>query len=260
MTGRNDPCPCGSGKKYKQCCLLKQSEDQTVQAKGRRFFDRKFKLTTDLYSFMAQKQGGEWTFDHQKIIPFASTLKYYRDGAGNMWSYFFRVYDNGLRGIDWFVKERGQRYSGEDREMLERWREMKISCYQLVDQYEQGAILEDIWSKKRYRMPYCETMIKLPPWTVSIGMIEPYVEDWCIHGMLMWGHPDVASEVMTRVGQLKEEMAGASEQEMSPAGILASNYPEMLDLCNRINSRNEKPVSNLEDIGEQIFVTREYTC
>lgn len=23
--GRNDPCPCGSGKKYKQCCMQKQS-------------------------------------------------------------------------------------------------------------------------------------------------------------------------------------------------------------------------------------------
>jgi uncharacterized protein YecA (UPF0149 family) len=23
-TGRNDPCPCGSGKKYKQCCLSKK--------------------------------------------------------------------------------------------------------------------------------------------------------------------------------------------------------------------------------------------
>ena len=22
--GRNDPCPCGSGKKYKKCCLAKQ--------------------------------------------------------------------------------------------------------------------------------------------------------------------------------------------------------------------------------------------
>lgn len=22
--GRNDPCPCGSGQKYKQCCLLKK--------------------------------------------------------------------------------------------------------------------------------------------------------------------------------------------------------------------------------------------
>lgn len=24
--GRNDPCPCGSGKKYKQCCLKKDQE------------------------------------------------------------------------------------------------------------------------------------------------------------------------------------------------------------------------------------------
>jgi len=24
--GRNDPCPCGSGNKYKKCCLLKQQE------------------------------------------------------------------------------------------------------------------------------------------------------------------------------------------------------------------------------------------
>jgi uncharacterized protein YchJ len=23
QTGRNDPCPCGSGKKYKKCCLNK---------------------------------------------------------------------------------------------------------------------------------------------------------------------------------------------------------------------------------------------
>ena len=23
--GRNDPCPCGSGKKYKKCCLNKTS-------------------------------------------------------------------------------------------------------------------------------------------------------------------------------------------------------------------------------------------
>lgn len=22
--GRNDPCPCGSGKKYKQCCMMKE--------------------------------------------------------------------------------------------------------------------------------------------------------------------------------------------------------------------------------------------
>jgi hypothetical protein len=30
--GRNDPCPCGSGKKYKKCCLGKQRQEQAVAA------------------------------------------------------------------------------------------------------------------------------------------------------------------------------------------------------------------------------------
>jgi len=26
---RNEPCPCGSGKKYKKCCRLQQTSDQS---------------------------------------------------------------------------------------------------------------------------------------------------------------------------------------------------------------------------------------
>src|SRR3972149_166435 len=29
-TGRNNPCPCGSGKKYKKCCLEKKPREHTV--------------------------------------------------------------------------------------------------------------------------------------------------------------------------------------------------------------------------------------
>jgi hypothetical protein len=29
-TGRNDPCPCGSGKKYKKCCL--SNDEQAARA------------------------------------------------------------------------------------------------------------------------------------------------------------------------------------------------------------------------------------
>lgn len=28
--GRNEPCPCGSGKKYKHCCLEKDAEAERV--------------------------------------------------------------------------------------------------------------------------------------------------------------------------------------------------------------------------------------
>jgi hypothetical protein len=36
--GRNDPCPCGSGKKYKKCCLLKEQQgyEQKRSVAGRR--------------------------------------------------------------------------------------------------------------------------------------------------------------------------------------------------------------------------------
>ena len=32
--GRNDPCPCGSGKKYKQCCLLKSTGGKPLKFKA----------------------------------------------------------------------------------------------------------------------------------------------------------------------------------------------------------------------------------
>ncbi|MFZ1404770.1 MAG: SEC-C metal-binding domain-containing protein, partial [Anaerolineae bacterium] len=36
MVGRNDPCPCGSGKKYKKCCLKKDEEAWRAQEEAER--------------------------------------------------------------------------------------------------------------------------------------------------------------------------------------------------------------------------------
>ncbi len=33
--GRNEPCPCGSGRKYKRCCADKERVDQSEFAVGR---------------------------------------------------------------------------------------------------------------------------------------------------------------------------------------------------------------------------------
>jgi hypothetical protein len=36
MTGRNQPCPCGSGKKYKKCCLDKDQAEMRAQSEARK--------------------------------------------------------------------------------------------------------------------------------------------------------------------------------------------------------------------------------
>lgn len=39
--GRNDPCPCGSGKKYKNCHLLQENQKKTYTPTGKRKFKAK---------------------------------------------------------------------------------------------------------------------------------------------------------------------------------------------------------------------------
>ncbi|MDQ7781681.1 MAG: SEC-C metal-binding domain-containing protein [Desulfomonilaceae bacterium] len=36
--GRNEPCPCGSGKKYKKCCLLKEQIGTPVEVEAEPMF------------------------------------------------------------------------------------------------------------------------------------------------------------------------------------------------------------------------------
>ena len=67
--GRNDTCPCGSGKKYKKCCELKLQKSRgntlllvivgLLMAAG---------VATGISSFMSEKDvarpGGVWSAEH----------------------------------------------------------------------------------------------------------------------------------------------------------------------------------------------------
>lgn len=61
--GRNDPCPCGSGKKYKKCCgatvLTLQSTDP-VQAKANALKQVDRELEGQLTRFGKKRDGGQW--------------------------------------------------------------------------------------------------------------------------------------------------------------------------------------------------------
>ncbi len=58
--GRNDPCPCGSGKKYKHCCLLKQAKPkdqrilEIVQEQG--YPDKVGALLRNAYRFIMDRR------------------------------------------------------------------------------------------------------------------------------------------------------------------------------------------------------------
>jgi hypothetical protein len=54
--GRNDPCPCGSGKKYKRCCLVgKQVEQEAPDTPWRRQHEASQRLNSELLRFVKSR-------------------------------------------------------------------------------------------------------------------------------------------------------------------------------------------------------------
>jgi hypothetical protein len=61
QAGRNDPCPCGSGKKYKKCHLDADRASGNVASKIETVHEMDFRLVMDIGRFASRHFGSEWT-------------------------------------------------------------------------------------------------------------------------------------------------------------------------------------------------------
>ena len=57
--GRNDPCPCGSGKKYKKCCLNKQKTPPQFPIGTVAYYGPDDKTTTKIVAGVIKEEGAE---------------------------------------------------------------------------------------------------------------------------------------------------------------------------------------------------------
>jgi len=82
--GRNDPCPCGSGKKYKNCCLKKEQEQSTAKytSSGKRKFKAKVlniqDKSLDVFGRSATVQQGPTTSETLEKFKYRMTDKDFR--------------------------------------------------------------------------------------------------------------------------------------------------------------------------------------
>ncbi len=144
--GRNDPCPCGSGRKYKQCCLPK---DQATQVRGlsvRRddellwarlvAFGQRPAFSVDLQSAFSRFWNGDYdleasqALERQHLEPF---LEWYL--------YDYRTTKDRQRLIDLFAAEEGPRLSPEQRSLLAEREAAHLSLYG-IEAVEPGGRLE----------------------------------------------------------------------------------------------------------------------
>jgi hypothetical protein len=113
-TGRNQPCPCGSGRKYKLCCLPRETHPLANRASL-----AYHKLAWWMLR-APQREEVEALADlaedgHPQPFPFALDLA---------------TFDTGL--LDEFLGARGDLLPPDERALIERWQDAKIEPYEVA--------------------------------------------------------------------------------------------------------------------------------
>lgn len=128
--GRNDPCPCGSGRKYKRCCL---GREEARTAFVRTVEDEALPLLRDLVRFSENHAGRPLEAVARAEFPFWDGPA---DGARGARAVEHVIFDyrpegRGRRAIDEFAVARGPKLTPRQRETIERWSEAQRRLYRL---------------------------------------------------------------------------------------------------------------------------------
>ncbi len=223
--GRNDPCPCGSGKKYKKCCMKKDNVVQLQEVKEERFAQQKLNMVNQLNDFILDKLS--INAYHPLEAEFKkranSGLGGNQRGFFNFWLYFFHRYDNGLRGIEWFLAENEQRLSPEEKQMAERWVRMKPKMIEAIDSNEKEAIFREQLSGETFNLPITkENLPQVFPWHGTLALLEPVDDSYYFNGVRSLVSPKQFYHAVNFIRDLKTENGADLEQ------VLLEYYPEIL--------------------------------
>ncbi len=165
--GRNDPCPCGSGKKFKKCCLEKtvaaarEAGAARVVGAGGSASPRESALARLLdFSFGPEFDGGHgiaqalfWAgrLQGRSAEEVRSVMELEQTEINyNAWFLFDRDIEDGRTVVDLFLDREGARLPAAEREYLERVRGTYLGIYEVEEvEPEKGLRLTDLWTGER---------------------------------------------------------------------------------------------------------------
>ena len=125
--GRNVPCPCGSGRKYKKCCLAKDQEAGAEQRDQQAGHDLDDYLIHELIEFGYVRYGMAWRSFTRDFVDAQETLQ-----LAIPWSVcHFRI--EGQSVLEAYLEESPRRLSRAERGWLEAQQAAWLSLWEVSD-------------------------------------------------------------------------------------------------------------------------------
>lgn len=124
--GRNDPCPCGSGRKYKQCHLRIDQEEASARSPVQHLHDLDGRLVHDLTVFAMRRFGEAWRRFEEDFADAEDSAQLSR-----AWSVCHcRI--AGATVLERYLEEKGPRLSTLERAWLSAQRAAWLSVWEVL--------------------------------------------------------------------------------------------------------------------------------
>lgn len=201
--GRNDPCPCGSGLKYKRCCLGRDRSAFTAEERR-----------SALARLTRYAAGPEFQEDHEVAqIAFWDDLltghpedqvrevvEHEQSQAGYLaWFAFDFPMENGQTLVDLFLDREGSRLSDGEREFLKRMRESHMRLYEVREvEPDQGLRLVDLWTDQPVWVRERLATRQLARWDILAARLMPGAEGELVMEGLPYLYPVSARDLLLK--------------------------------------------------------------
>lgn len=226
--GRNDLCPCGSGKKYKRCCLEKNNIIELAGHRREKFYDDKQLLVEKVGNYLKKKMPlHEYNQLKRNVINETDNVieKDLEESFFTYWLYFYHRFDNNLRGIEWFYEENRATLTEEEKAMIETWIKMEPRFLQAIDVKEEVVIFKDMLTEETFPLSKdAENIEHLVPWACTIAMIEPFEDHYYFNGFRFTVEPLQMGYALEEVDKM------ADDESKTKTEIVFESFPELIGL------------------------------
>jgi hypothetical protein len=245
---RNDSCPCGSGKKYKKCCLHKEQSSIRDEIKEQRVTQ----FNEELITKFIQANSSRVDFDESSIL---HQLPYDRKQAKEYLKFvrtFLTVENNGERILANIYKSLKNELTFEERVEAESWINSEAAILQYEGNTEEGISAKNLLTGERIEVvpPYSNE--DLYPWSVSLALLVRVAPStYRMLGDTKWFSPRVM-KVMSEI----ESEAQAENKSMTKVLHESERYIETFIRMNTLNKLHEQKQNVTKHIYQYVMTDR----
>jgi hypothetical protein len=147
--GRNDPCPCGSRKKYKKCCLREDEGARQMERQRANAHELDEGLVWHLREFALDRYGRDWEAAVKRFEKAAGGADPMLVQLSGPWS-VYEAHIGSERPVDAFLEEEGRMLSPEERAWLVAQQRASLGVWEVMScEPGVGVTVQDRFSGER---------------------------------------------------------------------------------------------------------------